>query len=294
MYTEELQIGGEYEVMPNLAVGVKYIERTINNVIEDISVDGGHTYFITNPGSTVFTSNPVTGEALDAPVVFPEPVRDYEAVELTLNKRFTNNWQLYASAVFSENSGNYGGLFRQDNGQLDPNITSLYDLPDLLVGADGLLPNDREYQFKVYGSYLWPFKLITGFYAQYLDGTPISQLGAHPVYGASERFVTPRGSFGRTPDTYNIDIHLEYPISFGNGLELKLIGDIFNITDEQEPATVDQDWTFERLNATTDPNECGGPGTGPGTSCPNGNPNFGDATSYQSPQTFRLGVKLSW
>ncbi|MEM7480718.1 MAG: TonB-dependent receptor [Acidobacteriota bacterium] len=293
MYTTETLVGFEYEVMPNVALGIKYTERGIENVIEDISVDGGQTYFITNPGG-ITTVNPVTGAPLASPAVFPEPVRDYEAIELTINKRFTNNWQLYSSYVNSENFGNYGGLFRQDNGQLDPNITSLYDLPSLLVGAEGLLPNDREHQFKIYGSYLWPFKLITGFYGQFLSGTPISQLGAHPIYGTSERFVTPRGSFGRTPDVWNLDLHVEYPIEFGNGVELKLIGDIFNVTDEQEATTVDQDWTFERLTATPTPPDCGGPGTGRGTACPNGNPNFGTPTTFQAPRTVRFGVKLAF
>ncbi len=293
MYTEETLVGFEYGVTDNVSVGVKYTERGIENVIEDISVDGGHTYFITNPGGTV-TVNPVTGEVLDEPAIFPEPVRDYTAIELTLHKRFSNNWQLFASYVNSENKGNYGGLFRQDNGQLDPNITSLYDLPSLLVGANGLLPNDREHQFKVYGSYLTPINLVVGFYAQFLSGTPISKLGAHPIYGRSERFVTPRGSFGRTPDIYNLDLHFEYPIKTGNRGELKLIADIFNITDQQEPASVDQEWTFARLTATTDPNECGGPGTGPGTACPAGNPDFGSALDFQRPQTFRFGVKYSF
>jgi outer membrane receptor protein involved in Fe transport len=292
MYTTEALAGFEYEIAPNVAVGVKYTERGVEDVIEDISVDGGHTYFITNPGGTV-TVNPVTGEPLDEPAIFPPPTRDYTAYELSVNKRFTNNWQLYGSYVNSKNEGNYGGLFRQDNGQLDPNITSLYDLPSLLRGAFGLLPNDREHQFKVYGSYLWPFKLVTGFYGQFLSGNPISKLGSHPIYGANERFVIPRGSAGRSPDIWNVDLHLEYPIAFGSGLELKLIADVFNITDQQEAATVLQQWTTE-TRENLGPNECGGPGTGPGTSCPLGNPNWGSATNFQQPRTLRLGVKLSF
>jgi outer membrane receptor protein involved in Fe transport len=298
MYTEEALVGFEYEVMPNVAIGIKGTQRSVENVIEDISVDGGHTYFITNPGGTV-THNPITGEQLSAPVHFPEPTRDYEALELTLNKRFSNNWQLFGSAVYSKNEGNYGGLFRQDNGQLDPNITSLFDLPDLLIGAYGLLPNDREYQFKLYGSYLWPFRLTTGFYAQYLDGTPISKLGAHPIYGANERFVVPRGSAGRTPDVWNLDVHFQYPISLGAGNDLKLIVDVFNITDQQEAATVSQTWTNASRGADGRPlpglaNDCGGPGTGDGTACPAGNPLWGTPTSYQTPRTIRLGAKFSF
>ena len=312
MYTQEVIAGFEYEVLPNVAVGIKYTDRSIEDVIEDISVDGGHTYFITNPGGPIST-NPVTGEPAlvdtngdgiaDTPgtVIFPEATREYEAWELSLNKRFTNNWQLYTSYVNSENIGNYGGLFRQDNGQLDPNITSLFDLPDLLNGAFGRLPNDREHQFKVYGSYLWPFKLVTGFYGQFLSGVPISQLGAHPVYGRRERFVTDRGSFGETPDIWNVDLHFEYPITFGGGTELKLIADVFNVTDEQEVTAVDQEWTRAHFRNSPAPGDldpillnCGGPGTGPDTGCPNGNPVFGDATARQDPRTIRLGVKIAF
>lgn len=296
MYTEEALAGFEYELVPNLAVGAKYVTREINDVIEDISVTAGHTYFITNPGQQ-FCGDPVLGgpifdENTDEPlpgecVQFPAAVREYEAVELTLNKRFSNNWQLFGSAVWSENFGNYGGLFRQDNGQLDPNITSLFDLPSLLEGATGLLPNDREYQFKLYGSYLWPFRLTTGFFAQYLDGTPISQLGAHALYGQDERFVTPRGSFGRTPDLWNLDLHLQYPVALG-GSDLKLILDVFNVTDQQEATVVDQTWNFA---FPTDPDpSCGGADPG----CEFGNPNFGEPLVYQTPRTIRLGAKYSF
>jgi len=312
MYTEELLAGFEYEILPNVAVGIKYTDRSIEDVVEDISVTGGTTYFITNPGG-VLTIDPVTGDPalvdtdgdgfVDSPgeVFFPEAQRDYESLEVTLNKRCSNNWQMFASYVNSENVGNYGGLFRQDNGQLDPNITSLFDLPDLLDGAYGPLPNDREHQFKVYGSYLWPMRLVTGFYAQFLSGTPITQFGAHHLYGRTERFVTPRGSYGTMPDIWNIDLHFEYPISFRGGAELKLIADLFNVTDQQEPTVIDQEWTLAHIRNSPAPGvidpvqlNCGGPGTGPGTACENGNSLFGEPTQYQQPRTLRLGVKLSF
>jgi outer membrane receptor protein involved in Fe transport len=303
MYTEEALAGFDYQVLPNLSIGVKYTERTIEDVIEDISVDGGQHYFITNPGDTI-SVEPVTGRPLAAPIDFPEALREYTAYELTLNKRFSNSWQLYASYVNAENEGNYGGLFRQDNAQLDPNITSLFDLPDLLDGATGRLPNDREHQVKAYGSYLWPFKLLTGFSGQFLSGTPITQFGAHPVYGRRERFVTPRGSFGTTPDVWNIDLRLEYPLTLG-GFDLRLVADVFNVSDEQEVTVVDQEWTQaqSRLANVINPPAgtttqfqltCGGPGTGPGTNCPNGNPLFGEPTARQAPRTIRLGVKFEF
>ena len=85
--------------------------------------------------------------------------RYYRALEFTATKRFSNNWQLISSYVYSSLIGNYEGLFRNDNGQSDPNITSLFDLVSLLANGYGRLPNDRPHQFKFDGSYRFPFKL---------------------------------------------------------------------------------------------------------------------------------------
>lgn len=295
-YTEEVVLGGEYEIMPNLAIGLKGIYRSLGQVIEDISVTAGHTYYITNPGGCTNT-DPVTGYPIDPDdpsytVCFPRPVRYYRGVELSLNKRFANNWQLYASLLWSKNEGNYGGLFRQDNGQLDPNITSLYDLPELLYLARGLLPNDREWQFKSYGSYRFNFGLVTGFAFNWMTGTPISKLGAHPTYGPRERFVTKRGSEGRTPDIWSLDIHLEYPVKFGN-FAFSIIGDLFNVTNNQKAIYVDQEWSYLEKWYTDDPAEANeSPETNPYWDYIN--QNWGKSTVLQDPFSFRLGLKLSW
>jgi hypothetical protein len=50
-------------------------------------------------------------------------------------------------------AGNYPGLYAADKGQLDPNYTSLYDLPDLLMNRDGPLPNDRPHILRADGYY---------------------------------------------------------------------------------------------------------------------------------------------
>ena len=74
-------------------------------------------------------------------------------------KRFSNNWQFIFSYVYSSLIGNYEGLFRNDNGQSDPNITSLFDLVSLLANTYGRLPNDSPHQFKFDGSYrFWDFE----------------------------------------------------------------------------------------------------------------------------------------
>ena len=108
---------------------------------------------------------------------------------MTATKRFTNNYQFIASYVYSSLTGNYEGLFRNDNGQADPNITSLFDLQSLLDNTYGRLPNDRPHQFKFNGSYRTPWRLMIGgnYYVQ--SGTPFNMLVPHVVYGNNQGSV---------------------------------------------------------------------------------------------------------
>ena len=56
-------------------------------------------------------------------------MHNYNAVEFTANKRLSNRWSLTSSYRWSRLTGNFEGFFRNDNGQSDPGISSLYDYP---------------------------------------------------------------------------------------------------------------------------------------------------------------------
>jgi hypothetical protein len=260
------------------------ISRSLGEVIEDISVDNGNSYFVTNPGGT-FTFNPGTGTPLDEPVDFPKAERDFTGFELSLSKRFSNNWQGYVSLLWSELEGNYEGLYSRDNRQVDPNITSKFDLPDLLDNAMGMLQNDREWQFKAFGSYHFDFGMVAGVNMFFMTGSPVSKLGAHPSYGLDERFVTTRGSEGRTEDWMNWDIHLSYPFAVGD-YRLEAMIDIFNLFDNQVAVEVDNRWTVY--------------GPGDEADAPGGdinaqtNDGWGDPLVLAPPRNIRVGLKFSW
>jgi hypothetical protein len=301
----EGSVGFEYEIVQDVTIGARGIYRHMRNVIEDGSFDDGDTYFIFNPGRNepgtteraACEGDPTTGRI---PRCFGRAQRFYRAIELTATKRFTNNYQFIASYVFSSLTGNYEGLFRNDNGQSDPNITSLFDLQSLLDNTYGRLPNDRPHQFKFNGSYRTPWKLLISgnFYMQ--SGTPFNQLIPHPIYGNNEGFAVQRGtaivpavvatqpgfpntvdSIGssRTPTTMNLDLGIYYPIKVGEGKELRLTGDWFNVFNSQRALTLDQ--TFSINSGVT-----GVP--------PVQNPFFGSALLIQSPSAFRFGAKFSF
>jgi outer membrane receptor protein involved in Fe transport len=284
---DEWTAGIEYSPLKDLALGMRGIYRAQRDVIEDGSFDDGTTYFIFNPGRR---GNGETTEdiACTTPGIgcFGRARRYYRALEFTATKRFTNNWQLISSYVYSSLIGNYEGLFRNDNGQSDPNITSLFDLVSLLKNTYGRLPNDRPHQFKVDGTYRTPFKLLlsTSFRAQ--SGIPFDQLIPHPVYGNNEGFAVPRGTAinpltgrNRTPTTWNLDFGAYYPIQLGENRQLRLQLDWFNVTNTQR--AIRQDTTFQ-INS------------GASGIAPVGNPFYGTGTIFQFPSALRLGIKFQF
>ncbi|UCF66114.1 MAG: hypothetical protein JSV80_09925, partial [Acidobacteriota bacterium] len=115
---------------------------------------------------------------------FPKPTRDYDALEFVLNKRFSDNWVLWASYRWSKLRGNYEGLLRNDNGQDDPNITSLYDFPNtpLMSGQFliGPLNGDVTHNLKATGSYTTDFGLEIGAGVGWSTGTPRFTQLLHP------------------------------------------------------------------------------------------------------------------
>jgi outer membrane receptor protein involved in Fe transport len=293
----EWTAGIEFEPVRDLALGFRGIYRAQDNVIEDGSFDDGTNYFIFNPGrrgngeTTEDSACTGTNGAPEAQC-FGRARRYYRALEFSATKRFTNNYQFIASYVFSSLIGNYEGLFRNDNGQSDPNITSLFDLVSLLQGTYGRLPNDRPHQFKFDGSYRWSFGLMTSASFRAQSGIPFNALVPHPLYGDNEGFCipdlscVPRGTAinpitnsNRTPNTYNVDFGAYYPIMLGENRQLRFQLDWFNVFNNQR--AIRQDETF-LINS-------GAPGITPVS-----NPFYGTGTIFQFPSAVRLGVKFQF
>jgi outer membrane receptor protein involved in Fe transport len=281
----EATMGVNYEIARNMTLGFRGVYRAQGNVIEDGSFDDGDNYFLFNPGRRYAGSTEELACTSEFGC-FGRARRYYRALEFTATRRFANNWQLFASYVWSSLIGNYEGLFRNDNGQADPNILSVFDLVSLLKNTYGRLPNDRPHQLKFDGTYRLPFKLTTSVSFRAQSGIPFDALIPHAVYGDDEGFDVPRGtainpltSQNRTPKTYNLDLGLAYPIAVGEGKEFRIQFDWFNLTNPQ--GAVRQDISKE---------------IGSGVEgVPNiSNPNFGEGIIFQPPSALRVGLKFTF
>jgi hypothetical protein len=206
--------------------------------------------------------DPITGASINVPDGipdgFPDPVREYRAFEFELNKRFSNNWQLLSNFRIARLRGNYEGHLRNDNGQTDPGISSLFDFTAgefNLLGDQfrvGPLNTDRRFVSNIYASYgfgdnrtgfNWRFlqglNVGMGFHME--SGIPISEYLPHPVYlNAGEIPVGGRGKLGRTPFYTQLDLHADYPWVINERAKISFIADFFNVTNNRRLRLPDQ------------------------------------------------------
>jgi len=270
-YVDELVLGGEVEVLPDLKVGASWSRRDLGRVIEDMSTDGGITFVIANPGEVNRAAvADLRRQAMEADTaaeayflryeadgfegvgMFDSPRRTYDALVISAERRFTGSFFLSASYAYSKTRGNYPGLFSQETNQLDPNLTTMYDLPELMANRYGDLRSDRPHLVKLDGFYrldadeVGLFTFGASIRAQ--SGLPINVLGAHPGYGDGESFLLPRGTAGRTGLTTRFDVHVAYGHALTGGTRLEAFVDVFNLFNQQPELAVDEIYTYDFAN----------------------------------------------
>jgi hypothetical protein len=260
------------------------VTRTTDVGTNPQCVDPNDSVFEGCPISGFSFANPNTGLGIPdgIPDGFPDPVRNYQALEVGLERRLRDNWQLFINYRVAKLFGNFEGSFRNDNGQEDPNISSLFDFTESVGLADqflpGLLPTDRLHIVNFYGSYMinsgWANGLNIGGNLRVQSGTPISRLNFHPAYfNAGEIPTGGRGALGKTRVAGVFDLHFDYPWKITERFTLRGALDFFNLFNAERIETVDQ---FETL-------------AGGGL-----NPDFRTPTSFQTPYRTRLSLRFEW
>ncbi len=254
--------------MPDVTVGANYIHRSLPSIIEDMSTDGGTTFFIGNPSANyddeaakldaqaAMTTDPQLkalyqsrASQLRAVKFYDPPSRNYDAIEITAKKRPTGKSLLQASYTYARARGNYPGLFSTETGQLDPNITSQYDLPDLMANRYGPSGLDRPHNLKVDGFYAFDLEqaglLVVGVSFRAQSGIPHNTLAAHPIYGRGESYLLPRGALYRSPAASQLDTHVSYGRQLNKTTRLEGFIDIFNLFNAQTETNVDEIYSLQ-------------------------------------------------
>jgi hypothetical protein len=257
----EFTVGFERALGADFLIRSRYTHKTVDVAVEDIGipVPGGEAYIIGNPGRGLARQN------AEAQGFIPlEAVRDYDAFEIGLDKRFTQNFYFNTNYTFSRLFGNYGGLASSDEaaggtGRTSPNVNRNFDLP--FIGFNGLgepdngrLPTDRPHVFKFYGAYEIPWSStnsteISGFTTAQ-SGTPITT--RYTVFGVAGQILNGRGDLGRTEMFTQTDLGLRHRYRFGRDNRFAMVGsiDILNLFDEKNVLAVDENFSTTGITAT--------------------------------------------
>ena len=170
-YSDEITLGVERELVKDLRVSAMYYHRTNRRQVGGRNVAVPSTAYTEQ---TVTVPDPPTGPGgtatfynldraffgLQDTVLDNQPVldSDYNGIEFTTTKRFSNRWQMAGGLTIGRNKGgvSYGDLN-------DPNS---------MLHQQGIVGNDSTYSLKFSGSYMMPGELMVSGALVWTQGFP--------------------------------------------------------------------------------------------------------------------------
>jgi hypothetical protein len=122
--------------------------------------------------------------------------------------------------------------------------------------------------------------LVLGASFLWQSGTPLNEFGGHPT-GFSYVFLRQRGTAGRTPSVWDLNLRLSYDLKQlrHSAWKPRLILDVFHVASQRQPALFDE---FHYFNVDENGNQI------------NSNPLYGQATRFQPPMAVRLGLEIGF
>jgi hypothetical protein len=268
----EISVGAEQRLSEDLSLSVRLVNKHLLRTIEDVGVwsqetdpvtgtlDWVETFYICNPGFG--WSLPVSqgGKFDDNQWPCPKATRDYYGLNISLEKRFSNNWQGGINYTLSRVEGNYSGLASSDEvgydyagvARVGPNVELYYDDWFLAYDAkgkvlEGPLPQDRTHFLKAYGSYTFPFGLTVGAIAYGRSGFPVT---TRVFLNDRWMLVNNRGDLGRLPFTFWADVFLEYTLKLGGNYRASVNLQVNNVLNTKTIQGINRDYNLDGIYAS--------------------------------------------
>jgi hypothetical protein len=292
----------------------------VDRAVEDIgfsSPTGSEAFIIGNPGEGLAAE-----VGTDFGFIPLKAEREYDAVEVRLDKRFSKNYYFNANYTWSRLFGNYSGLASSDEyGRTSPNVNRNFDLPIVGFTAlgkpdNGRLPTDRPHAFKFYGGYTLNWKDRLGFaggnstdfsiFTTAQSGTPLTT--RFVLFNIDNMILNGRGDLGRSEAFTQTDFSLHHRYRFGGSERFSLVFDldILNLFNENNTLGI-----FDNISSTNiDAEDIGLSANTPEAeaefqriatrdaivsvinSTGAKDVRFGLANSFQTPRTIRFGVRF--
>lgn len=288
-YTDELTISFERELWEDWSLGLRYIKKWDKDLICIVDeaqldlaalMDNGTLDWSENwtqvAGTDTYDGSPVnfwsqTDTTLTEGYILNPPgaERNYDGFEVTLNKRYSNGWQMMASYVYAHSRG----LITTVRGSESLGTSNFFANPNYHINRDGRLPLERRHQFKLQALVKGPWGINVSGYLRSMAGERYNRqirsvdLAVTLNQGGETIMAEERGAQGYPWQTV-LDVRLEKSFKLGN-FTLSVFGDLFNAFNTNSAIEV----YFISSNAT--------------------NP-FNTIEDILDPRVLRLGARLEW
>lgn len=238
-YSDEINIGVDYQVLPNFAIGASYHRRQhrsglgIVDMARPSSAYSPVTRTYPDPVTgqtesiTLFNLDPALASTRDRVITNVDVLQsDYDGVQFTFNKRMSNRWQLLGGVTFQSHQG-----FSHNGTYTNPGNTTDLNDPTYLINRDNSsVFIELPWAFNLSGSYMGPYGIqFSGKYTA-RAGDPLVrtfQFGGL-TQGAQTVWVVPRGEDRTETVDKFVDIRFAKRFNVGTS-SFEGTVDIFNL-----------------------------------------------------------------
>jgi len=299
--TEEFTMGVDHELNKSMSVGVRYVHKWADYVIESVCqfVPAGEACGVNNPGFGTIGKHPVPAVTQDQ----PPAVRDYDGIEFRLRKRYANRWSLDASYLFSRLRGNWSGVGSSDEAVNCLQANSCLAFNFLYYSYDasghvteGVLGTDRPHQLKTAFTYDLPWGTLVGVNQIAESGIPQSTIIKERTDGLNF-FPYGRGNLTRTPFYTQTDLLVQQRLPLTAQRVKVMVGaNIINLFD-QKTMTLTQTTPYRDAFSVPDVQFFAGfnpvayAASTPGI---RQDPRFGMASQYQTRRAITIQAKMTF
>lgn len=242
--SRQYTVGFEHQLLNNLAVRVDYIRAENRGQLIRTNLNPP-TRTSTSRTAPIVRPDPEFVQNVWAPVNLGEYT--YNAVQVSVDKRYSQGYNLRASYAYSRARGNFQNGFNSiigtqvgDDLRLDENVGPVDDDRPHIFSISGTAEIPRVPGLSVSGVARYmsglPFSLIDSSLDRNQNGRFEDEFLTSGSYsGTGENAVTVENDGGRNgargPEFFELDVRLAYSLPLPNAHRLQLFGEIFNLTD---------------------------------------------------------------
>lgn len=246
-YTDQLFVGLEREVFPDLGVEVNYIHKKESDFIRVRDIRGVYapqplvdTFRGASQTLTIYNLQGASTTSLFQVANRDDFTQNYNSVVVSAYKRLSNSWQLHGSYQWQQARGLAGsGLTIGSQAFSNLGTGGFGRDPNDLTNAYGRFASDSTHSFKANFTFEAPYRIHVGLRESYETGRPYGRAITVRGLRQGNRTVLAqvRGTY-ELPSTNNFQMRFDKDFRFGNERRFRVSLDLINVFNVSTPVSV--------------------------------------------------------